>query len=156
MVNNRYCIDCGKLLNKYGMSVRCGSCASKENQKKQGHRSLENRVCMDCGQKLLSHGKPIRCHSCAGKIGGYKKGNYPAVPFQKNNQLGKTNKGRILTEKHKNNIRNALAGHHIWYEDNEGNPTNKGIWLIHNKLHGQITRLMQHNHWTDNRRYLAG
>ncbi len=53
-------------------------------------------------------------------------------------------------------LKKASDGHHIWYEDNKGNPTDKGLWFVSKKLHGFISQLLKHNRWTDNRRYLAG
>ena len=49
-----------------------------------------------------------------------------------------------------------MVNHHMWYEDNDGNPTDKGLWQLSRELHPQIHAVLRHNKWTNNRRYLAG
>ena len=101
---------------------------------------------------------------------GFQKGNMVNLGKQnrlgqkntkeQNEKIGKANsialKGCTLSEQHKKKIGTSKIGHHIWYEDNEGNPTDKGIWFIKHGYHAKIHAVLRHNHWTDNRRYLAG
>ena len=63
-------------------------------------------------------------------------------------------KKRALKENNKN--RNSLDHHHIWYMDNQGKSTDKGVWAVTKKRHRYIHSVLKHNLWVDNRRYLAG
>ena len=96
------------------------------------------------------------------------------------NKNGEAHKGRVLTQDWKNKISVSMSGekhpnfskclsqetknkisvskirHHIWYEDNEGNSTDNGVWFVEHGHHSEIHAVLRHNQWTDNRRYLAG
>lgn len=129
------------------------------------------KECIDCGKPLTGHSsKTKRCHSCAGKkiakrgvlykfsMDDMEKGGREAsktkgsqsTQFRKGIQNNKGKKRKI------NHNQDKLEGHHIWYEDNYGRKTNRGLWNITERLHRKIHVLLRHNHWTDNRRYLAG
>ena len=127
--------------------------------------------CADCGKEITSGSKLGRCASCAkkGNTNGFKAGNtinkgrHPVNEWQKGHGL--INGGFSLhkhTTKTKDRIRKTNSNqkqidkHHIWYEDNDGKPTDRGIMLVAHAHHTQIHHCLKHNRWTDNRRYLAG
>jgi hypothetical protein len=92
----------------------------------------------------------------------FKKGVKPNyTPFVKGHKIRigmKQTKESI--QKIKDNMPNfgsdSIVTHHIWYEDNNGNPTEKGIMKTTRKHHPELHAVLRHNYWTDNRRCLAG
>lgn len=103
---------------------------------------------------------------------GFKKGNIPWIKgktkktnnrikapstcYKKGNISPCGMLGKFHTKETKEKQKHSLNKHHIWYEDNDGNPTEKGIWFVTNRRHAQIHQLLKYNRWIDNRRYLAG
>ena len=139
----------------------------------------EKEICPDCGGKIDRRAK--RCNSCAAKV-KHKEGVYQNSYFKVGNVLGVTfgfqkghkmqvgskhteetkekirvsSTGRLHTEKTKEKLRTGFVKHHIWYEDSEGNLTDKGVMAATRKHHNEIHVVLNYNYWTDNRRYLAG
>ena len=149
--------------------IMCLFFISNTHNSALGKMSGKTNKCLNCGREISKNGAK-RCHSCATKFCikekrgsifkegnkfGFKKGvlNYPKCCFQKGNVV---NLGRYLTKEIKEKISKALCKHHIWYEDNMGNLTDKGIMLVTRAHHMEIHAVLRHNLWTDNRRYLAG
>ncbi|MCF7861155.1 HNH endonuclease [Candidatus Woesearchaeota archaeon] len=55
---DRHCLNCGKVLCRYGKSIRCKSCRNKYNHPKAGKGTLSDK-----GHKLITKkGKQIREH----------------------------------------------------------------------------------------------
>ena len=112
----------------------------------------------------------MRCHSCAAKkrhkkgLFGFQKGTHSSfeTEFKKGDTPWIKGKKRAKEsiEQMKRNMPEDVSirpiKHHIWYEDNEGNSTEKGVMIVTRKHHPEIHGVLNKNKWTDNRRYLAG
>ena len=78
------------------------------------------------------------------------------IPWNKGLKGILGNHAKPHTKETKEKIAKSKIKHHIWYEDNGGNPTEKGTWIVEHGYHKQIHAVLKHNLWTDNRKYLAG
>ena len=110
---------------------------------KKANYSNGTGVCIDCGVVIDIRAK--RCRHCARMLAikGSKAMNLRTEDsFKKGHGLLYDPKG--------------LSKHHIWYEFNDGVPTDRGIMLVTRGHHSEIHSVLRHNLWTDNRRYLAG
>lgn len=100
-------------------------------------------TCIDCGVGIDKRAK--RCKHCARMV-RIKQGKEMNLDPEKQFRKGH---GLLYNP-------NIPINHHIWYETNEGKSTNGGLWKVSREFHSQIHVVLRHNHWTDNRRYLAG
>ena len=96
----------------------------KKHYKKDNH-------CINCGNQITD--ASTRCKSCAQKKvskegrGAFPKGKLPKfTPFVKKHALG-FKKGHEAS--------NSIVKHHIWYKDNEGNLTEKGVMIVSHRHH---------------------
>lgn len=120
---------------------------------KKGHQ-------INTGRKRSDGTKEKISKTMEGNTNGFKKGHKINVGIKRSDEtrekIGKYRKDKVMSKETKEKLRTCSDRHHIWYEDNGGNSTDKGIMIVSHAHHRGIHAVLRHNLWTDNRRYLAG